>query len=205
MALKLITASTFEPVTRTEVKSFLRVDFSDDDSLIDDLIAAARDMAEGWLRRSILTQTWQYTLDNAPDALNDKLDDLPADWPWSLVPAGKGHCELPMPPLQAVSSVTYYDQSNVLHTFSTANYSVDTNSEPGSIFLNTGCVWPPALRPFSAFSVQYVAGWTTSSLVPAQIRLGIKQAVGFLYENRQAQDLPAGAKETMRRYRIERL
>ena len=36
--LSVVTAPTTEPLTRTEVKSFLRIDTTDDDTLVDVLI-----------------------------------------------------------------------------------------------------------------------------------------------------------------------
>ncbi len=57
--LTLVTPPEYEPVTLAEAKLFLRVDGNEEDSLIADLITAARQKAEGWLRRSLLTQSWQ--------------------------------------------------------------------------------------------------------------------------------------------------
>lgn len=43
MALKLITPAPVEPVTSDEVKASARVDFDDEDAVLDSLIAAARE------------------------------------------------------------------------------------------------------------------------------------------------------------------
>lgn len=57
--LTLVTPPQYEPLTLAEAKLFLRVDGSEEDSLIIHLITSAREKAEGWLRKSILTQDWQ--------------------------------------------------------------------------------------------------------------------------------------------------
>lgn len=54
-----------EPLTLSETKLFLRVDGATDDTLITDLITAARQMAEQHLHRSLITQTLKLSLDNS--------------------------------------------------------------------------------------------------------------------------------------------
>ena len=53
-----------EPITLAEAKLYLRVDGTSEDSLIADLITAVREHAEEYLKRSIVAQTWQLTLDD---------------------------------------------------------------------------------------------------------------------------------------------
>lgn len=57
-----------EPVSLNEAKLWLRVDNSDEDSLIAELIATARESAEIYTRRSFISQTLQLTLDAFPYA-----------------------------------------------------------------------------------------------------------------------------------------
>ncbi len=61
--LERITAPATEPLTLAEAKIYLRVDGTDQDALIGDLIASARVMAEQWLRRSLMSQTWKLAYD----------------------------------------------------------------------------------------------------------------------------------------------
>lgn len=58
-SLTRITAPSSEPVTLTEAKLYLRVDSTTEDALISDLIVAARMDAEKYLKRSLISQTWQ--------------------------------------------------------------------------------------------------------------------------------------------------
>jgi uncharacterized phiE125 gp8 family phage protein len=69
--LKQRTKPKLEPLTLEEVKRFLKLDASDEDLLLQDLIVAVREMAEQYMRQSLLTQVWTYTaLDHLPQKVN---------------------------------------------------------------------------------------------------------------------------------------
>lgn len=57
--LTQVTPPEYEPLTLAEVKLFLRVDGSEEDGLIIQMLSAAREKLEAWLRKSLLTQTWE--------------------------------------------------------------------------------------------------------------------------------------------------
>lgn len=62
-ALTRVTSPALEPLTLAETKLYLRVDHPDDDQAILRLIQSAREAAEEYLRRSLLTQDWQIELE----------------------------------------------------------------------------------------------------------------------------------------------
>jgi uncharacterized phiE125 gp8 family phage protein len=62
--LEQTTPPTDLPVTVDETKAFLRIDHTAEDALIESLVAAARDVVENYLRRSVCTQTWTLVLDH---------------------------------------------------------------------------------------------------------------------------------------------
>jgi len=169
MSLNLITPPAKEPLTLLEVKNNLRLDHDDhnEDTLIEDLITAARQHAENVLAwRAFITQTWELWLDA---------------WP------GKDYIELPRPPLQSVTSVNYYDVDDTETTFAAGSYFVDTKSEDGRVGLNHGQSWPgTTLRPFNGICVTFVAGYgADGSFVPAKFRKGLLLLVGHWYEHRE--------------------
>lgn len=165
MKLTLVTAPTAEPISVTEAKSHLRVDISADDTLIGTYITAARQYAEQHLWRALVTQTWDLVLDY---------------WPMG------SRIEIPWPPLQSVTSVTYTDDNGDTSTYSSANYIVDTYGEPGGIVLKSTASWPSAtLQEVNAVKVRFVAGYGAASAVPEPIKSAIKLLVGTLYENRE--------------------
>ena len=55
--MPVITPPSVEPVTREQAKVWLRVDYAEDDALIDVLISAAREKAEHYTNRHFLTTT----------------------------------------------------------------------------------------------------------------------------------------------------
>lgn len=201
--IRTITAPTEEPIELDEMKDYLKVDTDTEDGLILDLISVAREYAEKYMRRAIMTQTILYSLDGVPVDYDNS--NLPSDWPWSLVPAGKGFIELPRPQLQSVTAVKYYDTANTEHTFSTANYYVDTYADVGRVALNLGCVWPSELRSVDSIRIEYVAGYSSIVDVPMQIKSGIKRAVAYWYQNRGDVDVPIDILRLWAPYRILRL
>lgn len=69
--LQLVSAPASEAITLSEAKSYLRVDSSDEDTLITDMIVVAREFAERYLQRSLITQSWQMAYDDfAPAQIN---------------------------------------------------------------------------------------------------------------------------------------
>jgi uncharacterized phiE125 gp8 family phage protein len=167
VALTLEAAPDIEPISLTEAKLHLRVDVSDDDNLITALIQAAREMAETITRRVLITQSWNYILDEFPDG-----DEI----------------ELPLPPLQSVEEITYKDQDGDDTTFSEDDYIVNTDAEPGKVVLAYGKSWPGAsLYPTGAITVQFTAGYGDESTdVPMVIRQAMLLMIGHWYENREA-------------------
>ncbi|MCB2081366.1 MAG: phage head-tail connector protein [Hyphomicrobiales bacterium] len=67
--LTLITAPAEEPLSLSEAKLYLRVDSSDEDSVITRMIATARQAAEHYTRRSFITQTWTLAYDDYAPAM----------------------------------------------------------------------------------------------------------------------------------------
>lgn len=170
MNLRLITAPAAEPVTVATAKTYLRVDGSDDDTLIGSLIKAAREKGEELSRRAFITQTWDLTIDC---------------WPWSLL------MNLYRPPLQSITSVKYLDSSNVEHTWT--DFVTDIRTEPGVIMFNS--LPSDALLKSGAITVRFVAGYgTAGSNVPERINQAILSLVACWYENRETHAVPAEIK-----------
>ena len=53
-----------EPITASEAKAFLRITGSAEDTLVSRLITTAREAAESYLQRSLVTQTWKLSYDD---------------------------------------------------------------------------------------------------------------------------------------------
>jgi len=57
LRVKVVTDAASEPVSTSDMKTYLKVDYSDDDTLIAELVKSARQMVEGYLGRKIGSQT----------------------------------------------------------------------------------------------------------------------------------------------------
>lgn len=166
---KLVTPPTIEPVTLAELKLHARVDHDTDDALLSALITAARQWAEAYTGRAFMTQTWRLALD---------LPELAAT-------AQPGALRLPRAPLQSVTTIYAYDDTDSATLWAAANYFVDTQSEPGRVVLRSGACWPLPTRTGNGIVVTYVAGYGGSAdAMPAPLRTAILQLAAFWYERR---------------------
>ena len=163
----LITAPASEPVTLQELKDFLRIVRSNDDSFLTALITAARDIVEKVQWRQLIDAVWDITL-----------KEFPTD----------GIIWLPFPPLDSVTHVKYYDTSNTQQTLSTSYYTVHTSTEdPGYIQLASGYTWPTVEDRVDPIVVRIVAGYgTAASAVPEATKAAIKILASEFYLNRTA-------------------
>ena len=185
--LALITAPAIEPLTLEETRAHLRIDDTDSDDVLTNLISTSRQMVEETTRRALMTQTWRLTLD-----------------------AFAGEIPLPKPPLQSVTSITYTDPDAAEQTVSTALYDVDIVAQPGRVLLGYGDSWPSDVRDHpGAVKVLYVAGYGSArAAVPWPVRQAMLLYIGHLFENREAttpisiNDLPMGVGSLLMPYRI---
>lgn len=165
MGLVVVTGPAEEPVTLAEAKAHLRVDISDDDTYISGCITAARIWAEGFQRRTYVTTTYDWSLD---------------EWP-----AG-GLFKIPRPPLVSVESVKYYDEDETEYTFASSSYVVDVINQPGRIAVKNSVSVPSVtLRRVNGVIVRFTAGYGGATDVPEIVKQAIKLVVGDLYENRE--------------------
>jgi uncharacterized phiE125 gp8 family phage protein len=158
MALKLITPPTREPVSLALAKSHLRVDSTDDDNLIAGLITAARVYCEQFQNRAYLEQVWDLWLDAWPD---------------------EDHIDIPLPPLQSVTSIKYYDTDDTEYTFGTDYYDVDTKSFNGRAVLKYGETWPTeTLRPSNGIVIRFVCGYATYAATVNTVGTAVSKTAG---------------------------
>ncbi|MDV2503086.1 MAG: head-tail connector protein [bacterium] len=171
-ALEEFTAPTKEPITTDEAKAHLRVDITDDDTLIDSLVNAARLYAEGFTSRALITQTWDLFLD---------------DFPASPGRLRQEAIIVPKAPLQSITTVKYLDTAGDQQTLAASKYRVDAKSHPGRITPAYGEVWPTTRGVINAVEVRFIAGYGDAETdVPQQIIQGMLMLIGHLYENREA-------------------
>lgn len=150
------------PLTTDALKLHLKVDFDEDDDLIDQLILAATEYCQNFQNRIFVTATQTMVLDAFENVIRP---------PWS--------------PLDSVGSITYVDTDGATQTLASSVYRVDTVNEPGRITLEHNQSWPSIRNVTNAVTVTYDAGYGAAADVPDDVKTAIKQLVGSWYEYRE--------------------
>lgn len=163
MSHKVIVQPAAEPITLQEAKRHLRVVFDDEDTQIEAMIVAARQMAEERLNRALMPQTIAFTADSF----------------------GK-EVALPRPPLRTLGGVSYIDVDGAVQTMDPANYVVDTFRDPPRVVVPYGTTWPTTRNQSGAVTVTYEAGYADAESVPAPIKHWMLLAIGAMYEHRES-------------------
>ena len=204
--IKVTTEPTAEPLSLQEVKEYLRLEDASDERVVQPMITAVRQFAESHLARSLMEQTITLTLDAITDQeeyLQEGMRTAPD------LNYYKNYIALPQSPVQSVTSVKTYDDSDTATTMAATKYYVDTQREPARIVLRSGETFPTALRVANAIEVVYVVGYASAYAIPESIRLGMLQHIAHMYEHRgdmgeylQAREIPAMIKMLYAPYRI---
>src|SRR6266705_2933535 len=193
---------TVEPVSLSDLRStnagsYLRVDFTDDDFVLNGLISQCRVIAEQVTGKAFAPQTiqamWTMPQINAGSLSGAKLlydqdfyqyNESLGTNPWSPAPFV---LPMPQPPLVAVSLFEYRItafaswQTWPALVGSTPNYVVDTLPIPGVVYLQ----YPP---PAYQYRLTYTAGYST---LPAGRKLALMQYIAWKYDNREGEEMPA--------------
>lgn len=163
MAYRVTTAPATEPLTRSEVKNYLKVDSTSDDALIDTLITAARQWVENHCALALLPQT-----------LLETFDGLPQD----------GALSITISPLREVSAIYYRDAGGNVQTMDTGVYRLDAVTMPPRIIRRYAQSWPTMEDAPGNASAIYTAGYDNASAVPAAVKTAIMLTVADMYDNR---------------------
>ena len=158
------TAPVNEPFTTAQAKLHLKQDDSADDTLVDWLIAAARDKCEADTGRQLITADWTLTLPSFPTEIL-----------------------FPRPKLQGVITPTYTDTAGSSQSLSSSVYQLDLQSEPGRMRLGVGQSWPATGDYYNAVSIVYRCGYgLTSASIPDALLQAMYLLMGHWYEHREA-------------------
>lgn len=188
----LITAPAVEPLTLAETRLARKISGTALDGLLRLWIAAARRHVEGQTGRALITATWELWLDAFPI---------------------QRAIELPIPPLQSVTSVKYDDAAGDEQTFSAENYRVIAPSGDhagrGRVALNAGASWPTTIDQPKSVRIRFVAGYgSTADAVPDVLKAALLFLVGHFHRyGEEVQDgslseLPFGAKAIVQSFAL---
>ena len=193
--VKVITPPVASPISLEDMKKYLRVDDAADDDLIQSFIDAATESMKQYLKRSLITETLEFSMDGfgvSDSASDHKLDRLGPGVHTTSYPdvLGRGNeVDIPFLPIQSVTTVKTFNRSNTVSTFDSAKYELD--EEGGRIYLNEGEIWPTDLRAREAVKIQYVSGYgNAGDDIPATIIQAIKAHVAAMYDCRCPCEMP---------------
>lgn len=162
-----------EPITNGEVKNHCYITATDSatNTIITNLITAARNYGEN--------RTWRTLVDST---YKQYLDDFPRDI-----------IELPRSPVISVTSIEYIDSDGNTQTVDSSNYIVDTVSEPARIERKDNFTWPIPDDRVNAVIITYTAGYgddtgpdPDESTVPEDIKIALLMHIKYLYDNRDS-------------------
>jgi hypothetical protein len=207
----VVTPPSVEPLSLSDAKKFMRVDYDDEDDVIASLIVDARQEAEKITKRALATQTIQAIIE--PDLMPTGALSGPVGVPedsWLLaerpdVPLfGNALISLPliMPPLQSLTTIEYQltKMDNPEWTTMSAtddngnpNYRIDTIVDPPRIYLFV-------ILAASRYRLTYTVGYT--SMLPGKMLTLLKQLVSYWYNNRENVDVPQNIIDGFAKYRV---
>lgn len=191
MGLALVLGPAVEPVSLAEVKAHLRVNSADDDALLTGYIIAAREYAENYIRGAMVTQTRDYTI----------------DYCWPLVRVNgylQNRIELPLHPVQTVTSVTYVDENGATQTLSSSLYTVCNYDTVSYIVPSYGATWPAVRGVPVAITVRFVCGYPEEA-VPEPIKLAILMHVQSIYDCNEKESCETCRDSLLDPYRVLRV
>ena len=165
MPLTLEMGPALEPVPLDEARRYLRVDGTDDDSLIQSLITAARLHIEAHLGRALINQTWRIETESpCPSALGIPL--------------------APVSSIESVKKVADGTESDV------APELYQTHLLAGRARLDLDRL---TLAEGETLRVRFIAGYgATATDVPDTIREAIRRLIAYWFETRGTVEAGAG-------------
>jgi uncharacterized phiE125 gp8 family phage protein len=152
------TANEASIVSTADLKTFLRVDHSDEDTLIESIRSAAIEYVQNYCNVQLGDVTAVMYLDNF-----------------------KGTWEIPIGPVRSITSIVYNNTPSTTLTLATSQYYSDLKRKPARITT----ISPPTVHPDTSNGVQVTMelGYLEAE-VPDGLVHAVKLLVAHFYENR---------------------
>lgn len=179
--LSLNTAAASPPVSLSEAKAHLRVDGSDEDTLISSLILAATRVVEEQVGRALVSQIW----------------DLKTGWPDAIV-------DIPLAPVISLDAMSYQDADDEAQTLDVADFYLFASDDTAKVQPKGNAPWPSmAVRP-DALTITFTAGY---SEVPEPLKQAVLLLIAQWFEHRvpvgrRMENLPLAFEHIVFLYRL---
>jgi uncharacterized phiE125 gp8 family phage protein len=187
----ITTAPSIEQwISLADAKTFLRVDSSDEDSLITSLIYAAQSNIEINCGIRLFTQSVTMSCDTWADLQR-----------------------LPVAPVSAITAISYYDGAGTSQTLSTSNFSLfGASTLRAGIRANVSQVFPQVAAYQDAITVAGTVGFADDATgLPSGLYRALLLTLGDYYQFREdtvaersvtPQSLPVGVEAMLVNYRV---
>lgn len=160
MKLTLTAPPSREPVLLPEVRDFLKIDGTEEDTLLTTLIRTVRLACENRINRKLIAQSWQWTLNR-----------------WAV-----GDMFLPLSPLISVDLVEVHDGTE-FQTISASDYLLDRTSHKPRLVAAEGAAFSAPDIGREGIRITMTAGYGDDwNSVPQDIRFGLLHGISALYE-----------------------
>ena len=156
--LKLLTAATVSILGITATKNYLKVEHTQDDTLITQLIEASILFVENYTGFKTSPETWEQS-----------------------ETGGVNKVTLDLAPIDSINSVMEYDDFDSTGSLLTAS----TFRRSGNDLIHVNGYWPKQ-RDVDGYVVNYTVGaWLASDRRIEALKTAALRCVGWLYENRE--------------------
>lgn len=205
---KLINSPSESVISLNEIKSFLKIDHNDEDTLLEVLIESSTERLEDEIGFKFIEQEWEIYFDYF-SKVSDGLIFTSDDGTLSSVQARANHLNLPFGKIIQIDSFSTFDDDDNEFMVDSATYQADIHSHYGKISLRYGSIWPATvLRPSNGIKISGLFGISPDAAgVPKKIKMAVMELVAAMYEYRgdEYPKIPATALmliEPYRRFKI---
>lgn len=209
-SIEIVTQPAREAVELNDVRRHIKASSNDDNFSISLIVEAARHYIEKASGRYLINTEMKMYLNEWGSG------EMP--W-WDGMREGAfvdqaDYIEIPYGPLQSVTHIKTYDDTDTATTWASTNYFVDNRKQDlGRIKPRSGQSWPVFTRPTNGIEIQFVAGYgETAKDVPANVKLALMMQCAHLYQNRGdlitgsiVTEAPRGVEDLINQFKIKRL
>lgn len=150
-----------ELLTLSDIKTHLRLDGSDYDSILTPFIKTSREIGEKITGRDFIEKEWRTYLDYFPASNCEGI-------------------ELRKSKLLSITSIQYYDESNTLQTLSSDDYYITNEADYASIFIKHDKSFP---RTYSRRQAVIITFKTSFPIFPQDLKQAMLSVCSYLFEN----------------------
>lgn len=189
MTFAQLTPPTAEPLTLAEIKAHLRLDGSEEDTLLSSLITTAREHLERETGLCLIAQSWRFYLDR---------------WPQD------GIVRIEKYPLRTIDAVTVYEADGTAVEVPLEDHLLDAEARPARLWLRNP---PMPGQAMNGIEIDFSAGFGEAGAdIPDTLKRAMSIHVGHMFAFRgvvspdqQPAGIPDGYERLIGPYRRRRL